>query len=213
MAIGKIKFNKSLIAKEVFQSGSKVVAYMIRERVADAMAEADAKAEAEFDRHPVTKELKQGEDGQNISGTLNGYGNLFSFIGFYEGENPIGALKYAVFEQDRDLFGQYSVRKVGVSGNKLTYSITVKGKPLEEIYKDPRFFFPDDWRGGTWVEAIESGISGFEYYLSTSHPGPSSRSMTGIQVKTHKIREGSMSDMLYLSKVYASYEKRLRKLI
>ena len=35
---------------------------------------------AEFDAHPVTKEIKTGPDAQNSSKTLGGYGNLFSFI-------------------------------------------------------------------------------------------------------------------------------------
>ena len=43
---------------------------------------------ADFDRHPVTRELKQGPDGANISGTLGGIGNLFSFIGFYSSDKP-----------------------------------------------------------------------------------------------------------------------------
>ena len=37
---------------------------------------------AEFLNHPVTVELKQGIDASNISGTLGGVTNLFSFIGF-----------------------------------------------------------------------------------------------------------------------------------
>ena len=37
----------------------------------------------EFDRHPITRELQQGPSSTNLSGTLGGTGNLFSFIGFY----------------------------------------------------------------------------------------------------------------------------------
>jgi len=36
----------------------------------------------EFDKHHVTRELSQGPAGVNLSNTLNGVGNLFSFIGF-----------------------------------------------------------------------------------------------------------------------------------
>jgi hypothetical protein len=43
----------------------------------------------EFLNHPVTQEIKAGPNTTNISGTLNGKGNLFSFIGFYEGDDPI----------------------------------------------------------------------------------------------------------------------------
>ena len=43
----------------------------------------------EFLNHPVTKEIKEGPQAQNISNTLGGYGNLFSYNGFYEGEDPV----------------------------------------------------------------------------------------------------------------------------
>ena len=42
-----------------------------------------------FNAHPVTQEIEGGPDANNISGTLIGYGNLFSFIGFSENESPI----------------------------------------------------------------------------------------------------------------------------
>ena len=32
----------------------------------------------EFDDHPITNEIEAGPDSSNSSGTLNGYGNLFS---------------------------------------------------------------------------------------------------------------------------------------
>jgi hypothetical protein len=42
-----------------------------------------------FDQHPVTQEINGGPSSSNISNTLNGIGNLFSFIGFYKNSNPI----------------------------------------------------------------------------------------------------------------------------
>ena len=35
----------------------------------------------EFLNHPITQEIKAGPNASNSSGTLNGKGNLFSFIG------------------------------------------------------------------------------------------------------------------------------------
>ena len=37
---------------------------------------------AKFLNHPVTIEIKGGIDASNISGTLSGITNLYSFIGF-----------------------------------------------------------------------------------------------------------------------------------
>jgi len=43
----------------------------------------------EFESHPVTIEIDAGENASNSSGTLGGYGNLFSFIGFQDGDDPL----------------------------------------------------------------------------------------------------------------------------
>ena len=42
----------------------------------------------EFLDHKVTQEIIAGPTADNISGTLGGYGNLFSYIGFNEGDEP-----------------------------------------------------------------------------------------------------------------------------
>ena len=44
---------------------------------------------AEFLGHPITKEILAGPDAPNTSGTLNGISNLFAFIGFDRGAQPI----------------------------------------------------------------------------------------------------------------------------
>ena len=44
---------------------------------------------SEFLNHPVSVEIKNGPLAKNSSGTLGGYGNLFSFIGFDYGDEPI----------------------------------------------------------------------------------------------------------------------------
>ena len=43
---------------------------------------------AEFQGHPVTREIQGGINSDNISGTLNGITNLYSFIGFEDGADP-----------------------------------------------------------------------------------------------------------------------------
>ena len=43
----------------------------------------------EFLAHPVSVEILGGPNAENTSETLGGYGNLFSFIGFNEGDSPL----------------------------------------------------------------------------------------------------------------------------
>ena len=46
-----------------------------------------------FDEHPVTVELMNGPTSSNISRTLDGVGNLYSYIGFSAGTDPIRPLR------------------------------------------------------------------------------------------------------------------------
>ena len=56
----------------------------------------------DFNSHPVTKEIEAGPNSSNISGTLGGTGNLFTYIGFSSGSKPIEPLRKTLEE--------YSVR-------------------------------------------------------------------------------------------------------
>ena len=58
----------------------------------------------------VTREILGGKNASNISGTLGGYGNLFSFIGFPEGSSPVDPivelLQQPLFHGPRELVGR-----------------------------------------------------------------------------------------------------------
>jgi hypothetical protein len=47
----------------------------------------------QFNEHPITEEIESGRNAINLSGTLDGYGNLFSFIGFPSDERPVADLR------------------------------------------------------------------------------------------------------------------------
>ena len=46
----------------------------------------------EFLASPITQEIMAGPSAANISGTLGGVSNLFAFIGFDQGEQPIAPI-------------------------------------------------------------------------------------------------------------------------
>ena len=74
----------------------------------------------EFLQLPITQELMAGPQASNISGTLRGVTNLFSFIGFDAGEKPVDAIIRALENTN------IQFRKELKKGNKLgaEYSIT-----------------------------------------------------------------------------------------
>lgn len=156
----------------------------------------------EFQNHPVTVELENGPTSENISGTLS-EGNLFSFIGFNQGENPL--------EKLYDLIFKINIKRTPektIVGNRLKYSFEVE-LPKEEDIK--RATPMPDWSTGSWAEKVEKGISGFEYYLyGFGSKFRNSRSGTGLQIK-NKLRSGKFKGIGYLSQIFKSFAEKLRK--
>jgi hypothetical protein len=148
----------------------------------------------DFLAHPVTQEILAGPTASNISGTLNGRGNLFSFIGFPEGSKPINDVLSAI---EQGLTLRPFTKKVGIRNIAISYSIKI---PLEEIEDaSPLPFEP----GLSWVTGIEEGISGFGSYVSLIKKAGSSRSGYGIQSDSAKL-PGEFHTRPYMSVLFNS---------
>ena len=72
---------------------SRVFSKTFEKKVSTAFNKIKREMISEFLNHPITVEIKTGPYAENISGTLNGYGNLFSFIGFSDGDDPINPIE------------------------------------------------------------------------------------------------------------------------
>lgn len=127
----------------------------------------------EFSSHPVTIELSD-ENSSNISSTLGGYGNLFGFIGFSKGSDPIGPVE----DRLREL-----VSLLDISFDKATSKVKIKyNAPELDDFGDVAQY--DGWReGGNWLKGIERGIAGLQYFRTTIGEQERGRSGLGIQMK------------------------------
>lgn len=140
-----INFKKIVDENKNFQKQAERV---VRERY----LESKKKFISAFELHPVTKELSAGPTATNTSRTLNGIGNLFSFIGFNKTENPINDLRKSINQN-------FMFRKKRM-GNKVQFVINFPA--LEKLKKDT----PLPWESGkSWLTGIERGISGFGNYM------------------------------------------------
>ena len=74
---------------EKYIANDKVVRSEIFNIVNPKIEESKQKLIQNFISHPVSSEISSGPNSSNISGTLGGYGNLFSFIGFNSGDDPV----------------------------------------------------------------------------------------------------------------------------
>ena len=167
----KVTLNRNSIIKKLKVSKGAINAS--RKKAKQALDKAKKAYMDEFDNHPITKELSAGIHTGNTSGTLGGYGNLRTFMGF--SSNPIPVLR--------------EILKRGFSVKK-----EIPAKRANEI-RTFVFSFPDKAylqantsalhlefeSSRNWVLAIERGISGFSNYMYKKFRG--GKSGKGVQIK------------------------------
>jgi hypothetical protein len=185
------KINKKLIEKKIFSDKS--VQRMVHQTIQKEVQKEKILFQTEFELHPVTQELDGGENSSNISGTLGGYGNLFSFLGFGKGVNPTNNVKLLIRKINLD-------RNISSKANKFQLKIDIPSK--EEFATATRL----PWESGSWLFDIERGISGLGSYLYGRFS--SSRSGAGIQSKFNYSNR-IFRPIKYFSPIYTKFLKRL----
>jgi hypothetical protein len=153
---------------------------------------------SEFINNPITVEINGGISSQNISNTLGGITNLYSFIGFDEGTDPIKPILELLEKSNyRILFNNQAI------DSTIIFDIPT----AKEIFD----ITPMPWAiGRSWARGIETGISGLGYYLKKIK---NSRSGIGIQSSTNQIRTGaSFKNTKYISDLINRFNKDLKNL-
>ena len=153
----------------------------------------------EFLGNPITQEIMGGPSAPNVSGTLGGVSNLFAFIGFNAGDDPIAPilalLEGITFQYDSEI--KRSVRGFGVN-------FKVNLPVAEDIFA----ITPLPWATGrSWAEGIERGLSGLGYLLKKNK----GRSGAAVQTRV-KVRGGGFQNVPYISALLLKYRKRFKEL-
>lgn len=152
----------------------------------------------EFLSDPVTIEILQGSSGTNISGTLGGVSNLFAFIGFSSGEQPISPILQSL--ENIQITYNKEIRKRGI-GVEFDISLPT----AQDIFS----ITPVPWASGrSWAEGIERGLSGLGYLLRKD----GGRSGAAVQSRVNKIRSGRFQNRPYISALIKKYTKRFEDL-
>lgn len=186
------KINKRLIQKEIFNN--RAVKKMVRDIVQKEVEKEKALFRQDFESHPVTQELDGGENASNVSGTLGGYGNLFSFLGFNNGSNPTQPVKLLI---------QKIVLNPNVQATQTGFRIKLNVPSKEEFAAVSKL----PWESGrSWLLDMERGISGLGAYLYGRFNA--SRSGSGIQSK-YKYSNRRFRPVKYFSQIYNRFLRRL----
>lgn len=151
----------------------------------------------QYQNHDVTKEIIDGPAALNISKTLGGYGNLFSFIGFPSGSDPVAPV-VSMIKSIRFIRSSLKYQK---SKSAFTFRVSVPSiQDFGAITKMP-------WESGrSWLLDIERSISGVGAYLYKKIS--SSRSGYAIQ-NDDSSSQASFRRTRYFSFLYQRFLKNL----
>ena len=121
----------------------------------------------QFEQHPVTAEISN-EESANISNTLGGYGNLFGFLGFDQGSDPITPIKDVLKNTTK-------VTNISIKSSTDNVLLRYSVPDLDDFDTAAKL----RWDATNWVKGIERGISGFQNFMAKS----AGESGQGIQIK------------------------------
>lgn len=193
------KVNVSKLKAEIAKKGYKIVKSQLVPRIERALNKETQKVLEEFESHPITQEIEGGPTAQNTSKTLGGYGNLFTFIGFDRGSDPISPLRSL-------LARSIKIKSLRKKNNALTYVLKFSVPSREQIAA----VSPSPWSTDSWVDAVERGMSGLGKYLySSSGRFKTSRSGGAIEASVEFRSASTSKAMPYLSEVLENMLKRI----
>jgi hypothetical protein len=196
--MAKFKLNLKSLGKKLEKN--KKLRGQVERKVANALEVKKGEALAELVSHPVSKEIEAGASASNSSGTLGGYGNLFSFIGFNSGSAPMTPLLQLI----KSSIKLDNLRKSESKGKKIFFGFKVNIPSREQI----ALATPMPWEGGSWVEGVENGMSNFSYYMYKRFGG--GRSGWGFQAD-HELRMAVFKPTQYVNKILADFRKDVKK--
>ena len=196
----QVSINEAALLKEVTTGkNGKITGREVREYVLPIIEEAQQSLIKDFYNHSITKEIKAGPNASNSSGSLGGYGNLFSFIGFNRGDNPTAAIEQILNEK-------LLVTVRAISSGR--FRISISNPPSkQEIFSVSQI----PWASGSsWAEGIEKGLSNLGSFLYRDKGISQSRSGTGIQIKNN-LRATSFKSQPYISKLVDEFYRNVTK--
>jgi hypothetical protein len=196
-----MRMNKRGVEAEVGKQFAPILRRRVNVKLIRAAREVEKILMKEFEEHTVTKEIEEGAGASNISSTLGGYGNLFTYIGFSDSDNPIEIIRSL-------LTNSVNVQMLAPNSRKMIQDAVISFPSKEEIES----MTPLPWASGrSWAKGIEEGISGLGEYLNKQSIR-SGRSGGGVQAEDN-IRGKSFRSVEYLSGILSRLQKNIQEAV
>ena len=192
---GRIK--KSAV-KSMGQKALRDKAYKMMQQ---KLAEAQKETLGEFNKHPVTTEIEAGPRAENLSGTLGGYGNLYSYIGFNQGSSPVTSLREFLVTRPKVFRSSRFVKSQS--------SVEFKFRVQIPTFQEMEALSPSPYEGRSWIKGVERGISGLGYYLH-SRSGQLSGSRSGFGLQTENtLRAMTFKPIRYMTNILTKFRRKV----
>lgn len=197
------QFNIRGLDKEIARKGYRTFKPIVEQKIGHLLAQENRILLQEFESSPITQEIEAGPRASNSSGTLGGVGNLFSFLGFEAGSDPISPIRSLLIN---------SIRIVAIKGRykELGVRLIFTTPSIEEI--EAATGLP--WAAGaSWVTAIEQGISNLGQYLYKQKAGEASSSRSGSAIQTDIAVRGvsSSAPAPYITQLLNDMQARIER--
>lgn len=160
-----------------------------------------------FESHPVTNELAGGADYSGPSliryHSADHKANLYSFIGFPEGTDPLDVLRKLL---------KFPIEVRVSTRVKNTYYFTVLAPTGEDIEQATPM--PSEYLSGgfSWARGIEDGdLLGIGNFLSIK--ASASRSGGGIQVKVNEPLDSEVSQSPFITDILEAFRRRIEQIV
>ena len=196
-----VAINRSVLLKELKSFDLSSLKTQALEQAQEEMIKIKRELLEDFNDHSVTQELEAGVDSENISQTLNGIGNLTTYIGFQNGSNPTEPVRDKLKTVNLNPKG-----KISNNDSNLSFEFDVIAPSIEEIESVGSLPFE---QGNSWIKGIENGISGFGAYIY-GKMFANSRSGRGIQSEK-TFRQGNFRPVRYISEIMNKFYMKIKR--
>ena len=196
-----VAINRSILIKSLKTFDLSSIKDQAFQQAQNEMSKIKQELLEDYNDHPVTKELEAGADSENISQTLNGIGNLTTYIGFQEGSNPTEPVRNKLKTVSLNPKG-----KVSDNDSNLSFEFEVIAPSIEEIESVGSLPFE---QGNSWIRGIENGISGFGAYIY-GRMFKNSRSGRGLQGR-RTFRQGNFRPISYMNEIMNKFYSKIKK--